>query len=308
MSTRVFSNQSEFPKNGKKPKEIKSTGLSQVPKLKNKTKVTPPNVYIYLRCSTGTQSVDTHEEEIKGYCQQNSLKYTDQNVFRDQGISGNKHWKKRHIFTIIDKCKKGDHIVVSELSRLSRRARDIHEIIGLMDDRGINLHCIKEKIRNDGTMASNMMLGMLSIMSQMERDMTIARTKSAMETMKQRGVKVGRKLSSPLDEHRLSIEKDYKDGILTNTEIAEKYGVSRQLMYEYAINRNIIQKKSYQDIVLKVPDKSPSGRKIKGSMYDKYIDHINKDLQIPNIKLTDIADKYDFKYESFKLWFKSRCQ
>jgi DNA invertase Pin-like site-specific DNA recombinase len=265
-------------------------------------------VYIYLRCSTGTQSVDTHSEEIKNYCFRNDLMFFPDNVYRDQTVSGNKPWKERQISTIIDKCERGDHIVVSEMSRLSRRALDLHSIIGLCDEKGIYVHCIKEGFRNDGTMTSILLLGMLSTMSQMEREFAVARTKSAIETMRKRGIKMGPKFSSDLGEHRDSIEQDFREGKLSHTEIANKYDTTYNKLLGFARRRKFTQRRTYENVVLRVPETSPTGRKCRGSKYDKYIDEINRELQDPTNNLSTIVRKYGFEYDGFKTWFDSRSR
>jgi DNA invertase Pin-like site-specific DNA recombinase len=265
-------------------------------------------VYIYLRCSTEQQSTDTHESEIKDYCIKNELKYDKRHIYRDQTISGNKPWTERKIKDIIDKCKKGDHIVVSEMSRLSRRARDLHNIVAICDEKGICLHCIKESFKNDKTMTSIMMLGMLSTMSQMEREFAVARSKTALETKRRKGIRLGAELSCPLDKRRGSIEVDIKEGKLTMTEMAKKYETTYSVFHGYALRRNLIQTKGPKIDNVKIPKKSPTGKKCRGSKYDPYIDQINKELKDPKQTLKGIADKYGFKLSGFKAWYYSRCQ
>lgn len=263
-------------------------------------------VYIYLRCSTESQSTDTHDAEIKDYCIKNELKYNDKNVYRDQSVSGNKGWKDRQIGIIIEKCKNGDHIVVSELSRLSRKAQDLHNIVALCNDKGIKIHCIKDGFRNDGTMSSVVMLGMLSTMSQLERELAVARSRSAIETMRRKGIKMGAPLTSTLDDNKDSIALDFKDGKMSINEIATKYQTTHTKLYSYAVRRNMITKNDYTKVKLKIPDKSPTGRKCKGSKFDLYIDKINKDIQDPNNNLKIVSEKYGFNYHSFRQWFISR--
>ena len=282
------------------------TGNSSIRKSKQNNKLIV-NVYIYLRCSTESQSTDTHEAEITDYCQRNYLTVDSKNIYRDQAISGNKSWQDRQIKTIIDKCTKGDHIVVSELSRLSRRARDLYNIVHACTEKGINLHCVKGGFKNDGSMESSLLLGMLSTMSQYERELAVARSKSSAETKRRKGIKLGRELFSPLESRRMSIEVDVKNGLSIN-ELTVKYKTTRSSISSFMKVRNIEHKNKIQNIILSVPPKSSAGKKIRGSMYDKYIDDINIELQDPNVTLKCICGKYDFKYDSFYLWFKSRSQ
>jgi DNA invertase Pin-like site-specific DNA recombinase len=227
------------------------------------------------------------------------LRYDKRNVYRDQSVSGNKSWKDRQIGTIIDKCKEGDHIVVSELSRLSRRAQDLHNIVALCNDKGIKIHCIKDGFRNDGTMTSIVMLGMLSTMSQLEREFAVARSKSAIETMKRKGIKMGAPNSSELDDHKDSIELDLNEGKLSISEIAEKYNSTYGRLYKYAQRRNFIGKKAPANKFIEVPEKVN-----KRSKYDPYIEQINKELKTKNLK--EIAVLYDFNYSSFSRWYRAR--
>lgn len=250
-------------------------------------------VYIYLRCSTETQSVDTHEDQIKKYCEMNSLPYLDENVYKDHAISGNKPWKQRKINDIITKATKGDHLVVSELSRLSRNARDIYNIIEICKEKGINVHCIKEGYKNDGSMTSVILLGTLSTMAQLEREFAVTRAKSAVETKKANGVTLGRGLYCDLDVIKSDIEKDIVANIPLD-QIAKKYDVSKTKLYQYCNRRQMLDVKKHSIPFLVLPERKSN----RNSPLDKHIDQINEDLK--TMKVKDIAEKMNVNHKTLQ--------
>lgn len=91
-------------------------------------------VYAYLRVSTGKQDVDNQRFEIENYAKRNGLKIDEWRA--DNGISGTVDYRKRKIGTIIDECKEGDIIIISEISRLGRKLLMIMEELNKIMQRG----------------------------------------------------------------------------------------------------------------------------------------------------------------------------
>lgn len=273
-----------------------------MPKVAKKT-------FVYLRCSTDKQTTDAHIAEIKGYCKLKGIKIKDDDIYRDQGLTGDKPWKSRKIYEIVNEAKEGDNIIVSELSRLGRRQSDLVEILTLCNNKKIMLHAIKENYVNDGSIQATMVFGIMSTMAQVEREMNQARTRSAIETMKANGIKMGPSPYSELNDHEKKIKKDFKT--MTIGELAKKYDVNHDVMCHYLERQNYFG--GSKDNVIKVSKKKMATRQVwippntRKNQFDKHIDLINEELANPHMTLRAIAVKHGWEPCAFNAYVKRRA-
>lgn len=269
-------------------------------------------VFVYLRCSTDKQDIDAHKAEIDRYCQDH--KFTNVRYILDEAISGYKPWKKRKIYDIVETAGAGSILVVSELSRLSRKQLELLTILQRCIEREIIVHSIKERFINDNSPTSVMMRGMFATMAEMERSMTSERVKSGMETKRQKGIRNGPPPQSILEPFKEEIRKHVEEGKKPRF-IQEKYGVTYRHAKYYIQSRGFIEiKKHSPDIMTNtyIDDRTlslPSGtyRKL---LYDKYIDILNEEIKNPaNKSIKDIANKYDWaKEQTLKKYLKTRME
>jgi putative DNA-invertase from lambdoid prophage Rac len=73
--------------------------------------------FAYLRVSTSKQDLETQRHEILQYCDRHSLSVDD---WLEIEISSRKTMKERRIDELLGKLKRGDSVIVSELSRIGR--------------------------------------------------------------------------------------------------------------------------------------------------------------------------------------------
>ncbi len=90
-----------------------------MPRKSAKTKTVSPNFKTigYLRVSTGDQELEKNKSDILHLANHLNLGKVN---FVEEIVSGKVSWKKRKIAGIIEEFKKGDTLIVSELSRLGR--------------------------------------------------------------------------------------------------------------------------------------------------------------------------------------------
>ena len=75
----------------------------------------------YLRVSTVDQDLGKNKSDVLFFANENNLGKVH---FVEEKISGAIHWKKRELGSIIDSMSEGDHLIVSEFSRLGRSMLD----------------------------------------------------------------------------------------------------------------------------------------------------------------------------------------
>ena len=71
----------------------------------------------YLRVSSQTQDLEKNKAEILMFANEKEL---GQVIWVEEIVSGRVSWRKRKIGSVLSSLEAGDHIVVSELSRLGR--------------------------------------------------------------------------------------------------------------------------------------------------------------------------------------------
>ena len=81
----------------------------------------------YLRVSTVKQNPENQKDEIRRYLEAKNSN-VDQWVI--ETVSGKVPFKKRKLGRIVRKLQKGDCLIVTEISRLSRSLVELMEIMG----------------------------------------------------------------------------------------------------------------------------------------------------------------------------------
>jgi DNA invertase Pin-like site-specific DNA recombinase len=75
-------------------------------------------IYAYHRFSTDEQDAQSQRNIISKYAESKGLQIDE--IISDEGISGSVSYKKRNLSELLSKTNKGDTIIVSEVSRLTR--------------------------------------------------------------------------------------------------------------------------------------------------------------------------------------------
>ena len=149
-------------------------------------------VISYLRVSTDKQDLENQRLEIENYTEKNGLTV---DRWIQVEMSSRKDFDKRKIDELLSTLKKGDTLIVSELSRISRSIREIHNILHTLMEKKINLHIIKQNIivKSDGSndISTKILITVLSMVSEMERELISQRTKNGLERVKREGKKLG---------------------------------------------------------------------------------------------------------------------
>ena len=179
----------------------------------------------YVRVSTDTQDVENQRLEILKLANDKDLGRVD---MVDEVVSGRKAWQERSIGPILAGMKKGDALIVAEMSRLGRSMLEIMEILATCARQGIRVYAAKGGWALDGTLQSKIMAMVLAMAAEIERDLISQRTKAALATKKAAGVKLGRRPGpgkSKLDEEAAKI-RELLDLHVPQKRIAEIHGTT----------------------------------------------------------------------------------
>ena len=189
----------------------------------------------YIRVSTGKQHPENQQDEITRYAKENNM-VVDRWV--TEIVSGKKEVKGRKLGRTISMMKRGDTLIVSEVSRLSRNLTDIMTIMGKCLKKGVNIYTTKERYRFDDSINSKILCFAFGLVAEIERNLISLRTKEALALRRSEGMTLGRPAgTSP----KLQILIDNHDAICHMLDvgtpiraICRHFKVSKDTWYKYS--------------------------------------------------------------------------
>ena len=101
-------------------------------------------IYGYIRVSSDKQTIENQRYEIKRFCKKRQLKI---DGWIEETISGTKVYNKRELGKLLNRVKKEDVIICSELSRLGRNLFMIMEILNICMRKSCLVWTIKDNYR-----------------------------------------------------------------------------------------------------------------------------------------------------------------
>jgi DNA invertase Pin-like site-specific DNA recombinase len=132
---------------------------------------------------------------------------------------------------MLDNLRKGDTIIISELTRLSRSTKDLFKLVEQIEKKGANIRSLKESWLDTTTPQGKLMFTIFAGISQFERDLICQRTKEGLASARARGRKGGRPAKNKTDVEdalKLYNSKDY-----SLRDIKKMTGVSKTTLYRY---------------------------------------------------------------------------
>ena len=154
------------------------------------TKVT--TVALYLRVSTGGQTVANQRRELEDMADRGGWKIID--VYQDEGISGAKGRNGRPALDRMLNDATRRHfkkLLVWDLSRLGRSLRDLISITDQFQEVGIDLYVHKDAI-DTGTASGRLFFHMVGAIGEFERERIRERINAGLARAKAEGKRLGR--------------------------------------------------------------------------------------------------------------------
>lgn len=150
-------------------------------------------IIAYLRVSTGRQHLENQEAEIKHYAESRNIKI---DRWVTEVVSGKTNRKNRLLGRTVRQLKKGDILIVTELSRLSRSLHEIMEIMKVCVDNNMTVHSTKDGYIFDDSINSKVLSFAFGLAAEIEHKLNSQRTREAMALRKAEGKHMGRKYGS----------------------------------------------------------------------------------------------------------------
>lgn len=190
-------------------------------------------VRAYLRISTDQQDRKSQLQIIADWQQATARAIS---TFHTDTASGSVQWEKRQIADLLAASEPGDCIVVSEISRIARSILGVLSFLAAASARQVEVVAIRSGIALDNSLSSKVVVTVLALAAEIERDLIRERTKAALAARRAAGLPLGRKVGSTtarkLEPKRTEIAQLLAAKV-SKRAIARVLGCSPSTLYAY---------------------------------------------------------------------------
>lgn len=189
-------------------------------------------VYGYVRVSTEQQNCANQHHEIETFCRKNHLKVDE---WVEEVISSRKALKDRRLNKLLQKLKKDDILIATEISRLGRNMLEIMGILQQCLEKECQIWTIKENYKLGSDIQSKVLAFSFSLASEIERQLISQRTKECLKRLKDEGEHLGRPFGftyRKLQKKHKKIQELLSKGV-SKSEIARLMGCSWTTLHRY---------------------------------------------------------------------------
>ena len=174
----------------------------------------------YARVSTQDQNLELQLQALtKAGCEK---------VFEDK-ISGSRS-ARPGLTQMVETLRAGDTLVVWKLDRLGRSVKNLVDLVGDLHKKGIQFQSLTDAI-DTGTPAGRFFFHVMASLAEMERELTVERTKAGLEVARQLGRKGGRKRQ--MTESKIASAKQLLATGVPPRDVAQTLGVSVPTLYRW---------------------------------------------------------------------------
>lgn len=158
-------------------------------------------IYAYIRVSTDKQTVENQRFEINKFAKEKNIVIE---KWVSETVSGTKAAKDRKLGPLLKKMKKGDTLIISEISRLGRNLMQIMSILNLCMTKDAAVLTVKERYELGNNINSQILAFAFGLSAQIERDLISQRTKEGLARRVSEGQKLGREPGGHNSHYKLT--------------------------------------------------------------------------------------------------------
>jgi len=174
----------------------------------------------YARVSTQDQNLDLQTEALTtAGCKK---------VFDDK-ISGSRA-ERPGLSKALEMLREGDTLVVWKLDRLGRSVKNLVDLVGELQKQGIQFKSLTDAI-DTSTPSGRFFFHVMASLAEMERELTVERTRAGLEVAKQLGRKGGR--SRKMTDSKIESAKKLLASGVPPRDVAKNLGVSVPTLYRW---------------------------------------------------------------------------
>ena len=175
----------------------------------------------YARVSTQDQNLDLQTEALtKAGCKR---------IFNDK-ISGSRA-ERPGLTKALEMLREGDTLIVWKLDRLGRSVKNLVDLVGELHKQGIQFKSLTDAI-DTGTPSGRFFFHVMASLAEMERELTVERTRAGLEVARQLGRKGGRRRQ--MTESKIESAKKLLANGVPPRDVAMNLGVSVPTLYRWS--------------------------------------------------------------------------
>lgn len=173
----------------------------------------------YIRVSTQEQNTARQESKLAGTCEK---------LFVEK-VSG-KNTDRPELQRMMDFVREGDTVMVESYSRFSRSTRDLFDLIGQLDSKGVSFVSLKENI-DTSTPHGRLIMTIFAGLAQFEREQILQRQAEGIAIAKAQGRYTGRQpVKFDHDAFRKAYD-EWKQGRTTAAQTMRNLGLKPNTFY-----------------------------------------------------------------------------
>ena len=144
-----------------------------------------------------------------------------------------KDTKRPQLVAALEYLREGDTLVVHSLDRLARNVEDLRRIVRELNERGVSIEFIKNRLTFSGGAdpTARLMLTMLGAFAEFERELIRERQREGIAIAKAKGKYKGRKRA--LNAEQIHELREMATQGLPKADLARAYDISRETVYQY---------------------------------------------------------------------------
>lgn len=142
-------------------------------------------------------------------------------------VSG-KNTNRPQLKAMLEYVRKGDTVIVSEISRFARNTKDLLELVEMLTEKGVEFVSKKEAI-DTTTPTGKFMLTIFGAVAELEREYILQRQREGIAAAKSMGKYTGRKAKEYADFDKIVAE--WRKGKITAAKAMKDLGMSRSTFY-----------------------------------------------------------------------------
>lgn len=174
----------------------------------------------YARVSTQDQNLDLQTEAL--------TKVGCKKIYNDK-ISGSRA-ERPGLTKALEMLREGDTLVVWKLDRLGRSVKSLVDLVGELHQQGIQFKSLTDAI-DTGTPSGRFFFHVMASLAEMERELTVERTRAGLEVARQLGRKGGRRRQ--MTESKIESAKKLLSNGVPPRDVATNLGVSVPTLYRW---------------------------------------------------------------------------
>ena len=151
-----------------------------------------------------------------------------QKVFDDK-VSGGRA-ERPGLAKALEMLREGDTLVVWKLDRLGRSVKHLVELVGELHQQGVQFKSLTDAI-DTGTPSGRFFFHIMASLAEMERELTVERTRAGLAVARQLGRTGGRKRQ--MTDSKIESAKKLLANVVPPRDVAQNLGVSVPPLYRW---------------------------------------------------------------------------